>query len=211
METKDNTPTALLDVATNLLAILLIVTLFALPALVQRQQGVSQLPVTAVSPLRFIAPQRELFPPFSRFYLVIAGRIVPWDQEAVIAALAQDPERPTGRTHQGQFIWIAEPLVTRDIDTFQLRFLPDPEAIAAQTPPWRAEETDHLLAELKGAAGERIYPVFIVYPDGMDLFAGLYDQLHQAGLRFRWFAHAADEPILIGRMPAQFTHYGIYW
>lgn len=211
METEGDTPTALLDVATNLLAILLIVALFALIGHPQRQQGASQLPADPVSHLRFIEPQRELFPPFSRFYLVIAGRIVPWDQEAVVAALAQDPERSVGTTPQGRFTWIAEPLVTRDLDTFQLRFLPDPQAIAAQTQAWRPEETDALLAELKRAADHRVYPVFIVYPDGMDLFAGLYDRLQQAGLRFRWFAQAADEPVLIGRMPAQFTHYGIYW
>lgn len=209
---SEPTPSAFLDIATNLLAILLIVTLFALNAPRQHQEGASQIQAPRRTAQSFIAPRRELFPPFSRFYLVFADRVVVWDQAAVVAALAADPEHHAGRTAQGRFLWLPEPLVTRDLDAFQLQFWPDREALLAQAAPWSAAHTAALLAQLaQDAARQQIAPVFIVYPDGMETFVPLYDQLQASGLRFRWFTQTDDAPLLIGRHVAQFTHYGLYW
>ena len=214
MDANESEPTssAFLDIATNLLAILLIVTLFALTAPRQRQEGASQIQAPPSTAQPFIAPQRAIFPPFSRFYLVFADRVVVWDQAAVVAALAAAPEIHSGRTAQGRFLWLPEPLVTRDIDTFQLQFWPDRDALLAQAAPWSAAQTTALLAQLvQDAARQQIAPVFIVYPDGMEIFVPLYDQLQASGLRFRWFTQTDDAPLLIGRDVKQFTHYGLYW
>lgn len=212
METDETTPGAFLDIATNLLAILLIVTLFSLIGLRQPTEGASQLPAPPSAGIRFIEPQRYLFPRFSRFYFVLAGQVVPWDQEAVVRALADAPDQRSGQTGQGRFAWLPEPLVTRDIDTFQLRFWPERAALLADQTPWTEQRTEQLVIELADAAArQRIAPVFIVYADGMETFVTLYAQLQAAGLRFRWFARHPDEPLLIGRHPAQFTHYGLYW
>lgn len=212
METDGPTPSAFLDIATNLLAILLIVTLFALAAPRQRDEGASQLPARPSAGPRFVEPQRERFPPFSRFYFVLADRVAVWDQEAVVTALAAAPDTRSGATWQGRFVWRPEPLVTRDIDTFQLEFRLDREAILSGSPPWSAEQTERLLDELaQDAARDRIAPVFIVHPDGLETFVPLYERLQTRGQRFRWFTQRPDEPVLIGRHVAQFTHYGLYW
>jgi hypothetical protein len=212
METDGPTPSAFLDIATNLLAILLIVTLFALAAPRQRDEGASQLQARPSTGPRFVEPQRERFPPFSRFYFVLADRVAVWDQEAVVTALADAPDTRSGTTWQGRFVWRPEPLVTRDIDTFQLEFRLDREAILSRAPPWSAEQTERLVDELaQDAARDRIAPVFIVHPDGLETFVPLYERLQTRGQRFRWFTQRPDEPVLIGRHVAQFTHYGLYW
>jgi hypothetical protein len=212
METDGPTPSAFLDIATNLLAILLIVTLFALAAPRQRDEGASQLPARPSAGPRFVEPQRERFPPFSRFYFVLADRVVVWDQNAVVAALATAPNTRSGTIWQGRFAWRSEPLVTRDIDTFQLEFWLDRDAILTQSLPWSVEQTERLVVELaRDDASDRIAPVFIVHPDGMETFVPLYQGLQATGQRFRWFTQRPDEPLLIGRHIAQFTHYGLYW
>ena len=72
--------------------------------------------------------------------------------------------------------------------------------------------TERLLADLSAAfAATRTAPVFIVHPAGMETFVPLYERLQAAGLRFRWFAQRPDEPLLLGRHPAQFTDHAIYW
>lgn len=212
METEGVASNAFLDIATNLLAILLIVTLFALATPRQLTEGANTLPSVAQAGPRFVEPRRALFPPFSRFYFVISDRVAVWDQEAVVAALAMDPATRSGRIWQGRFEWRPEPLVTRDIDSFQLRFWPDRDAILQQSPPWSAEQTLQLVAELaRDAASDQIAPVFIVQPDGMETFVPLHARLQAAGQRFRWFTQPPEEPLLIGREIAQFTHYGLYW
>lgn len=212
METEGPAQGAFLDIATNLLAILLIVTLFSLVGARQSSEGASQAQARPSAGARFVEPRRDLFPPFSRFYFVIGDRVVRWDQEALVAVLAAAPETRSGTTGQGRFEWLPEPLVTRDIDTFQLRFIPDRRAILEREPPWTTEHGERLLAELtRESASGQVAPVFIVHPDGMETFVPLYERLQAAGLRFRWFAQRPDEPLLLGRHPAQFTHHGSYW
>jgi hypothetical protein len=212
MDTEEFAANAFLDIATNLLAILLIVTLFALAAPRQLSEGANPLPAQTPLGPRFVEPQRALFPPFSRFYFVIADRVLVWDQEAVVDAIAADPSTRTGRIWQGRFEWRPPPLISRDIDRFQLKFWPDRAAIVQQAPPWSAAHGEALIAELAQAAAEaRIAPVFIVQPDGMETFVPLHARLHAAGLRFRWFTQPAEDPLLIGREIAQFTHHGLYW
>lgn len=212
LETEAPGGHAFLDIATNLLAILLIVTLFALAAPRQLSEGANRLPSRAHAGLRFVEPRRALFPPFSRFYFVFADRVVPWDQEAVVSALAEAPATRSGQVGQGRFEWRPEPLATRDLDGFQLRFWPDREAILQRSSPWSAAHTEELLAALaRAAASERIAPVFLVYPDGMETFVPLHARLQAAGLAFRWFTQQHPDPVLIGREVAQFTHHGLYW
>lgn len=91
-------------------------------------------------------------------------------------------------------------------------FFLDHAAVLAQEPPFAEAMADHLIAELIQAdRTARTAPVFIVYPNGMETFTPLYERLQNAGLRFRWFARRADEPLYLGRHPAQFTDHAIYW
>ncbi len=212
METEGPAQGAFLDIATNLLAIVLIVTLFSLVSARHESQTSSHPTARPTSAERFVEPQRDLFPPFSSFFFVVAARVVRWDQEAVVAALMNAPEALSGTIAQGRYEWVPEPLVTRDLDTFQIRFFLDAQAVLAREPPWSEAATDRLIIELtKGFANTRTAPVFIVHPAGMETFAPLYERLQAAGLRFRWFAQMPDEPLLLGRHPAQFTDHAIYW
>ncbi|NEX21026.1 hypothetical protein G3480_12005 [Thiorhodococcus mannitoliphagus] len=212
METDGTSEGAFLDIATNLLAIILILTLFSLVS-IQQERRTSTSPTARPTSLeRFVEPQRDLFPPFSVFYFVLSERVVRWDQEAVVEALSAAPDLTSGSTAQGRYQWLPEPLVTRDLDTFQLRFFLDQAAVQRQEPAFPESRIDAFIAELTAAhTANRAAPVFLVYPDGMETFAPLYERLQQSDLRFRWFTQAVDAPLLLGRHPAQFTDHGIYW
>ncbi|MBK1648339.1 hypothetical protein [Rhabdochromatium marinum] len=216
MEPHAATDSAFLDIATNLLAVILIVTLFALiGGRPQSSQATHPLAPVPSEP-RFDEPRRELFPPFSRFYFVRADHVLPWDQDAVLDELAAHPQARSGHTWQGRYQWQPEPLVTRDIDSFRLQFFLDPVPHTEQTPEQRGralarQDLALLLDELRQAKQQHSAAVFLVWPDGMNLFAALYPKLREHGLRFRWFAQDPDQPLLIGRDPAQFTHYVSYW
>ncbi len=212
MDHDELTNSAFLDIATNLLAVLLIVTLFSLVA-AQHKIYSSTHPTAQLNPtLRFVEPQRDLFPPFSTFFFVTSDRVVRWDQAAVIEALWANPQSLSGTTPQGHYEWLPEVLVTRDIDTFQIHFFLDQTAALAREPPFSDAMADRLITELTQTYQvARTAPVFVVYPNGMETFTLLYARLQNAGLRFRWFTRQADEPLYLGRSPAQFTDYAIYW
>lgn len=216
MENDELTSSAFLDIATNLLAVILIVTLCSL-VVAQHKTHSSTHPAAQLNPsLRFVEPRRDLFPPFSTFFFVTADRIVRWDQAAVIDALlaqSQSLSGPaSGATRQGRYEWLPESLITRDIDAFQINFFVDHEAVLRQEPPFTEAIADRLLTELiQDYQSTRTAPVFIVYPSGMETFTVLYLRLQKANVRFRWFTRLADEPLYLGRHPAQFTDYAIYW
>jgi len=212
MEIQEQSDSAFLDIAANMLAIILIVTLFAL--VTQRYNAYSSTETTAEQDpaIPFATPKRVLFPPFSRFYFVLEDRIAQWDQTAIIQALGGNPNELSGNTEQGRFRWVPDPLTPRDIDAFQLYFYPDQQALLKVTPSFSQAFADRLLLELtQDYAQSQTAPVFIVYPSGMETFATFYEQLQKAGLRFRWFARDEDTPLYIGRHPSQFTDYAIYW
>lgn len=207
MEADNPTDSAFLDIAANLLAIILIITLFSLVTVQHHTHSSTQADAVQDPLLRFVEPQRDLFPPFSQFFFVLEDRIVAWDQAAIIAASSTQ----SVTTEQGRFQWLAEPLTPRDIDTYALNFFPDRQSLLQSTPPF-STIMDTFIAELnQNYADSRTAPVFIVYPSGMETFAEFYPRLQDAQLRFRWFARPEGAPLYIGRHPAQFTDYGIYW
>ncbi|MEZ5583645.1 MAG: hypothetical protein R3F37_13650 [Candidatus Competibacteraceae bacterium] len=206
------TDSAFLDIAANLLAIMLIVTLFSLIT-VRYGADRSDNPLATINPnLPFVEPRRDLFPPFSRFFLVAAERVVEWDQAAVVTALQAEPEALSGNTRQGRYRLLPEALTVYDIDTHTLQFHPDIAGLAESVAPFDETGEAALVERLtQDYAASRRLPVFIVYPSGMETFARLYPRLQDSGLRFRWFARAEGAPLDIGRHPAQFTDYAIYW
>lgn len=209
MPRDDVAQSAFLDVATNLLAVILLLTLFSGIGTGRHKYGSETAPVQSASSLRFLSHQREWFPPFSRFFFVTAGRMIPWDQAAVVQALQAAPAASSGHTWQGRYEWQAVTL--RDLDGYRLRFYPDLAYLTAHTPLWTSAQTEHLLSALSAAARQQVAAVFIVYPDGMALFTPIYEQLRARGLRFRWFPQLPDAPFDIGREVSQFTHHVGYW
>lgn len=203
---------AFLDIAANLLAVILIVTMFSLLATPPRPHSASEPDAMPDPSLPFQTPRRELFPPFSRFYFVLEGRVIRWDEDAVLTALLADATQSAGTVAQGSYRWKPERLPLRDIDAYTLTFQPDPAALQTQETPLTAARAAELATQFaQDYAQTRTAPVFIVYPSGMEAFAQLYPLLEQARLRLRWFAFAEGKPLDIGRFPQQFTDYGIYW
>lgn len=211
MEPNEPTDSAFLDIATNLLAVMLILTLFALIGGRPHSNPAAHPLAPVQSEPRFDEPQRDLFPPFSRFYFVLADHIHPWDQAAVLEDLAARPEARSGQTWQGRYEWHSDPLVTRDIDSFRLRFFVDPDALAKSPPALACDDSAALIKELLQAQQAHTAAVFIVLPEGMEVFARLYPLLRERALAFRWFAQDAAKPLVIGRDTTQFTHYVSYW
>ncbi|MDZ7621104.1 MAG: hypothetical protein U5O69_01200 [Candidatus Competibacteraceae bacterium] len=212
MDGEDSVQGAFLDIAANLLAVILIVTLFSLVSFQHKTHSSVHPDARPFATPRFVEPQRDLFPPFSSFFFVVEDRVARWDQDAVLAALRAAPRTFSGKTRQGRYEWLPEPLVTRDIDTYQIRFFLDVPAVLAQEPAFTATMLERQIAELaRDYAAHRTAPVFLVYPSGMETFVPLYEGVRNAGLRFRWFALRPDEPLFLGRHPAQFTDHAIYW
>lgn len=198
-----------MDIAANLLGVILIVTVYALLASPPHPDRSDTM---ADPTLPFLKPQRDLFPPFSSFYFALAGRVVRWDDDAVLAGLVVDPASTSGNTDQGHYRWQPETVPLRDIDTYSLSFQPERAAIERREPPLDSAHADALIAAIvQDFARSRRAPVFVVYPSGMDAFAILHPLLEEAGLRFRWFAFAEQRPLEVGRYPQQFLDYGIYW
>lgn len=208
VESSEQSDSAFLDVATNTLAALLIVTMLSLVT-TQRQKHLSTTPeAQSHTSLAFMEPQRPLVPPWNSYFFVVEDRVVRWDLEAVVRALLSAPEVSTGGTRQGTYRLLGEPLTPHDIDTFDLDFACDRHALLADHPPLSASAEEAFLATLRrDYAALNTVPTFVVYASGMERFATLYPHLEQAGLRFRWVALHEGEPLRLSRQPWMFTSY----
>lgn len=199
--------TAFLDLASNLLAVVMIVTLFSLLTVRDAARALDD-PLPRPDPaLPFATPERLLFPPFSAFYLVLEGEIRLWQEEAIIRGLLEDPGRYNSQVPGGRYHWLGDDRGAWDVDSYRLRFWP-----ATGEATGEAATPEDLLETLWQTYREtRSAPVFVVYPSGMDAFARLYPGLEERGPPFRWFTLETGEPLLVGRYPGQFLDYGIYW
>jgi len=199
--------TAFLDLASNLLAVVMIVTLFSLLTVRDASREVNDPRPQPDPALPFSTPERLLFPPFSGFFLALEGAIRPWREEVIIQRLLEDPTRYNSEVPGGRYHWLGDERGSWDVDSYQLRFWPE----AASMAPAAGSPQALLEALWQDYRAHRVAPVFVVYPSGMDAFAGLYPLLEERGLPFRWFTLPEGEPLHVGRFPAQFLDYGIYW
>jgi hypothetical protein len=204
---------AFADIATNLFAVILMIMALTFVVSAYQNTGTDEHKnLVPQSTKPFDNKQRELFPPFSHFFVVFADRIVAWDQQVVVNALLADPTQHQGVTRQGRYEWIPEWIPVRDIDTFQIKFWFDFEQLHQQVEPFPLTQlATWIQSQQQSASTKRSAPVFLVYPDGMELFAMIHPQLLIARIPFRWFAQLPTEPLLLGRTVDQFTDYGIYW
>lgn len=211
-EDFDSAGSGFLDIATNTLAVVMIVTMFSL--LTVRPQSYASKDPSAIldPPLRFHAPTSQLFRPFTTYYFVFENRVVPWDQESFVEALfAGGPGVETVTGPQGRVRLQGGAATARDVDEFQALFLPDFEAMAAQAAVWDDAATGPWLEGLSRAVQTNNAPTFIVYRSGMDLFARLYPRLRDWGIRFRWYAWQDKEPLKIVRRVSEFTSFRFLW
>ena len=204
---EDTFGASFLDIATNTLAIVMIVTMFALLTVksetaVQRDPRFSGEPRLA---LRVQPPLAER--PFLDYYFVFDGRIVRWEQERYVAELISNGMRQTIALPGGK-LRVSAVMEPRDPDSFSASFAPDFPALAEQAAPLTSETLETVTEGIVGRLDNPgRAPNFVVYPSGMDAFEALYRNLREEPIWMRWFLWSEDVPLKIERRVAHFTSF----
>ena len=204
MTDDDTGGNAFLDVAANTLAIIIMITMFALLTLQRTVDGSDHAAAIDDPPLPFIARSHQLFQPFSDYWFVLEEGLVRWDQDALVEALlAGGYLAGAVATHQGRGELERAAIIFHDLDGFRVTFYPDLERLGAEA---AATDPKQLGASLiERYRDRRVAPVFLVYAEGMDVFAELYEELDNERVRLRWFPWQADDPLTVVRNVNQFT------
>ena len=201
-EQGDAAESGFVDVATSLLAVILLATMMALAA-----GTVSSVSTTAQEPgdgLLLRDPSREMLPPFSSYHVVAGGRIADLSLGSVGEAIAAEPSASSGQVDFGRWNLIALRNVIRDVDSYELRLrlspdwlskAPslDPDVIADR---WVSEAREH-----------RRVPLVFVRPSGMENFVALHAILLERGVRFRWLPVEEDGELRLFRTFDMFLQY----
>ena len=199
--------TSFLDVATNVLAIIMIVTMFALLA-VKTETAVPHDPRFREEPaytLRTQPPQVER--PFLDYYFVLEGGIVRWGQERYVDRLVAEGLRDTIHLPQGS-LRISPLMAPRDPDSFIASFAPDFSVLADLAKPLTQETVGTVVAGmLERWENDRLAPNFVVYPSGMDAFTKLYRDLREEPIWLRWFLWSKEKPVRIERSSKHFARF----
>lgn len=212
---------AFVDVISNTLMVVLLLTLIlAITGAAVRVSGATRTEPPRDAP-GVRQSERELFPPWSRYYVVHGGMLAELDLAEVARNLASDhPGLDAGgegvQIAQGRFKWLDERrnyaarvelgLPLGDVNVYRLELWPELGGRSDSASPG-ADGSDQSLIDLwkAEADGRRSVPGFFVYPSGMDRFATLFQSLQEAGLAFRWTALKDGEPVVLYRSASQFT------
>lgn len=196
-----------LDVATNALAIVVIVTMFALLT-VKPETGTVRDPRFAEDEGLKLRTQLQLPErPFHDYYFVFDGRIVRWEQERYVERLIADGLRDAVDLPGGK-LRVSAVLEPRDPDSFTASFFPDFSAMRSRGIEITPGTVDALSAQISHRQKERgLAPNFVVYSSGMEAFATLYRKLRNEPIWLRWFLWTEDEPLRIERRVKHFARY----
>ena len=204
---EDAPDASFLDIATNTLAIVMIVTMFALltakpETSAPRDPRFEEKPRLA---LRAQPPLAER--PFLDYYLVFDGLIVRWEQERYVDALIGSGLRDTVVLPGGK-LRVSATMEPRDPDSFSATFVPDMPTLAQAATPLMPATVEAVAANIIGRLKARgLAPNFVVYPSGMDAFETLYRRLREEPIWMRWFLWPDDVPLRIERRVAHFTSF----
>ncbi|MGH6816033.1 MAG: hypothetical protein ACREC6_10030 [Hyphomicrobiaceae bacterium] len=199
---------SLADIVSNVLAVLMLVTVMALlgagGALVSQTPGIEQ--GSNDTDVSFLEPSRSPLPAFTRYYIVTEEGIAVLLSERIADALAAEPGAYAG---EAQALEGSPATVSFELDRFggpggqsylnafevdlaQFRLkLKFPKGPLVPTMGWDPAET--LVGRIvQRTRSERRGPTFLVTRSGFDRFAALYDGLARRGICFRWL-HLADD------------------
>ena len=196
-----------LDIATNTLAIVVIVTMFALLTVkpetaAQRDPRFSEEPGLALRVQPRLAER-----PFLDYYFVFDGRIVRWEQERYVEAMSANGLRDTITLPDGK-LRLSAALEPRDPDSFSASFVPDFAALATRAAPLAPDTVEAVAAGIvERLETHGLAPNFVVFPSGMDAFESLYRDLRGKPIWLRWFLWPADTPLKIERRVAHFASF----
>ena len=205
--TENALETSFLDVATNVLAIMMIVTMFALLT-VKTETAVPHDPRFSEEPaftLRTQPPQTER--PFLDYYFVLEGGIVRWKQERYVDRLLAEGLRDTIELPQGK-LRVSPLMAPRDPDSFTASFAPDFSVLAGLAKPLTQETVGAVVTGIvERWENDGLAPNFVVFPSGMDAFATLYRDLREEPIWLRWFLWSKDKPVKIERSVEHFASF----
>ena len=196
-----------LDVAVNALAVIVIVTMFALLTVDVGTAARSDPRFDEEPPLPLRVQPRLPERPFLDYYLVFDGAIVRWEQERYVERLAAEGLREVVALPGGK-LRVSAAAERRDPDSFTATFAPDLPALAGAATaltPETAESVASAILERHDLHG--MAPNFIVYPSGMEAFETLYRRLRGAPVWLRWFPWVEDVPLKIERRAGHFARF----
>lgn len=201
-EQGDAAESGFVDVATSLLAVILLATMMALAA-----GTVSSVNTTAQEPgdgLRLRDPSREMLPPFSSYHVVAGGRIAEFSLGGIGEAIAADPSASSGQVDFGRWTLIALRNVSRDVDSYELRLRLSQDWLSKAP----TLETDTIAGKWASETRERgRVPLVFVRPSGMESFAALHAALLERGVRFRWLPVEEEGELRLFRTFDMFLRY----
>ena len=213
IEGSEDNETGFLDVAANTLAVILIVTLFAIQTIQQetryRVDPYAEEPPTLAFPIT--TPM--VFTPYSQYYLVFDDGIVRWRQENAVKAIAES-NGARKVSAEGNIIFTPMPYESRDVDSYKLTWTPDLDILGQRLEPLTEKLANEIIAELEKAyVDENISPTFLVFDSGMNAFSMLHERLADPAqrLRWRWYTWEEKRPIKIVRSFRNFTRLDYAW
>lgn len=209
----DGDDSGFLDVATNTLAIIIIVTVFSL-AVVRETIPTSPEPDAVLDPpLIYRVGERTPFPPPSIFVLFVDARTLRLDGDGIVMQLLDKPPGPVMRetVSQGRIDFMPLSASGYDVDIYQFAFTPDPTYIATLPPfdPAQAAAFVDDVEQTWRTSGHA--PTFLVYPSGMDAFAAAHAALEQRAMPWRWVLIQEGQPIRLERSSRGFRSFTTYW
>jgi len=210
MNQNNDNDGAFVDVVTNAFGVIVLITLFIFVAsgvISVQQVGKTELETETID---FTPSERFLFPPYSRYTLFYANKVLEIDFNSVARQLVNQPQKTeismpygTFKLFDGTLRDIApQPYLFSDIDYYRLTFELVPAGIetAGKKLPIGAE--NHFIAQIKAEMGTMI-PTFIVHKTGMELFARVFPYLMKSQMRFRW--HVIEDEVPFTRTPKDFN------
>lgn len=204
---EDASDASFLDIATNTLAVVMIVTMFALLTVKPEAAGQRDPRFDEDPPLALRAQPPLSERPFLDYYLVFDGRIVRWEQERYVEELIASGLRDTVDLPGGK-LRVSAALEPRDPDSFSATFVPDFAGLAERAAPLTPETVEAIAANVVDRQKKRaLAPNFVVFPSGMDAFETLYRTLREEPIWLRWFLWPDDAPLKIERRVAHFTRF----
>jgi len=124
--------------------------------------------------------RKTIIRPWSTEYIVLSDRVVPLNKHAISKAIIETGNH-WGQIDEGEWSIFLGKNINRDIDSFELTFVPDSHAIQKKYSAWQKSELETLLAGLPTNS----ILFFFVYPSGMEVFASLYPLLLQQSVIFQ--------------------------
>ena len=196
-----------LDIATNTLAIVMIVTMFALFTVKQETTGERDPRFTDEPQLALRNQPSVTERPFLDYYFVFDGRIVRWQQERYVDQLIMHGLRDTVDLPGGK-LRVSAAMEPRDPDSFTASFVPEFSELAEQAAILEPDTVEGIAADIIDRGRTlSMAPNFVVYPSGMDAFEALYRRMREETIWLRWFLWSEDAPLKIERRVAHFSRF----